>query len=179
MIVQACISFGSSSSFFLLYYPIKMYVFVPFALCGLFLLNKAGWCWGRGLWTPEFHLQVCLSYSCVSLDKSLTFLSFHLLRVWVPVSQVSTWQKAENHTLRWFSPDISEPYHLRIDHLANWWDILRDHQNSCSGLISHENRAAAQASGNTHHLSVGSQGGPEKLLSCHDSSVVSPPEPWG
>lgn len=42
MIVQECIAFGSYSSFLLLYFPIKMYVFVSFALCSLFTLNKAG-----------------------------------------------------------------------------------------------------------------------------------------
>lgn len=73
------------------------------------------------------------------------------------------------------SPDISEPCHLRIDHLVNWWGILRGHQNPWNDLISHENCTAALAPGDTPGLSVGSQGGPEQVLHCHDSSVEFPP----
>lgn len=75
------------------------------------------------------------------------------------------------------SSGISEPCHLRLDHLVNWRGILRDHQNPWNCLVSHENCAAAWAPGDTPSLSVGSEGGPEKVLCCHDSLVEFPGAP--
>lgn len=172
---QECIALGPYSSLVWLYYPIKMSLF---SLCFVWSVHSYQ---GRVVservihhWVPPPGLSVS---SCVSLDGSQTFSEFPSINHMIPNLPSIHFKKIKLNTT------------LTLNISSGFWALSPADRSSSRESMRHPKRPPKPMKSacftwelcscpgpwwHTPNLSVGSEGRPEKVLRCHDSSVEFP-----